>query len=384
MMEVGKYTVQSIEKTLKYYKEKVKTLKLNNKSKLKKLQTSWQREKRVLNNKLKSLQRENDQLTKTNILLSRKLKYAQEVKEYSDEDSGVSSDISSDNIEHQNDAQNGKIVIHKIFDYGSKLKKNNFDFEDNEIKNVTNKHTSRLNKWKKNIDMLLNGPDEMDSKSLLMKYSEYKELISEQQSKMDGISNYISDLITQKRKLKQFVEKYENEISEKENLYRDSFMEYNGIKDRRNDFYRTLLESVDELNEIIDDENEMNEKKCGFCNEYNRVKQELNQCKQEMKHCSFLIKQYQKFDKINHEKINNITKYFKTEWILFEKEWCKWDYKSIICWIKYLIAENKLILSKCINLNEIEIKIKNNKINGNWFELIDDKNDLNLIGFINI
>ena len=53
---------KSVDETLKYYKEKVKTLKTNHKSKVKKLQTSWQRERRVLNNKIKSLENRNHSL----------------------------------------------------------------------------------------------------------------------------------------------------------------------------------------------------------------------------------------------------------------------------------------------------------------------------------
>ena len=53
---------KSVDKTLDYYKDKIKALKTNNKSRVKKLQTSWQREKRALNNKIKSLENQNQSL----------------------------------------------------------------------------------------------------------------------------------------------------------------------------------------------------------------------------------------------------------------------------------------------------------------------------------
>lgn len=53
---------KSVDKTLKYYREKVKSLKANNKIRLKKLQTSWQRERRVLNNKIRLLQTQKESL----------------------------------------------------------------------------------------------------------------------------------------------------------------------------------------------------------------------------------------------------------------------------------------------------------------------------------
>ena len=53
---------RSVDKTLKYYKDKIKSIKSTHKSRTRNSAIQWQREKRVLNNKIKSLQRKNQEL----------------------------------------------------------------------------------------------------------------------------------------------------------------------------------------------------------------------------------------------------------------------------------------------------------------------------------
>ena len=53
---------RSVDKTLKYYKDKIKHTKATHKTRIRNSTIQWQREKRVLNNKIKSLQNKNEEL----------------------------------------------------------------------------------------------------------------------------------------------------------------------------------------------------------------------------------------------------------------------------------------------------------------------------------
>ena len=93
-----------------------------------------------------------------------------------------------------------------------------------------------------------------------------------------------------------------------------------------------------------------------------------------------LIKEYEKFDKLNDEMIEKLRFYFMKKWDIFMRGWIKWDYKHIINWINYLCIENKISLSSSCNLSEIEQELKKCGFNGAWFGSID-KNELKLVGF---
>lgn len=323
--------------------------------------------------------------------LRKKLKSVEE----KDEETELEDDDDDDC--EDSDVENYQINIHKIFDYCSNDKKSanihqreQVNQEQNEIKIITNKHSSRLQKWMKNTQILINGCNQIspsskktttkNNLSLLPKYNEYKQLMAEQEAKMEDISHYVSDLIQAKRRVKQYMEKYEKEIPEKNELYKDAFLDYDKVREQRKLLFDNLLEFVDRLNEAIDDENELNEKKCKLFDKYNSLRAELKEFKCELNNCCVLIKEYQKFDKINDEKIHEMRLYFEKEWENFMKLWSNWDYKSIIIWIRYLIAENKLVLSQNIDLIEIEEEMKKCGVNGMWFERMD-KNELKLIGF---
>ena len=157
-------------------------------------------------------------------------------------------------------------------------------------------------------------------------------------------------------------------------------MEYDKMREIRKRLYDNLMESVDRLNDAIDDENEVNERQCKQYDAYNRMSDELKDLKGKLNRCSLLIKEYQKFDEINDVKIQEMTGYFSAKWVDFRKSWFQWSYKEIIYWIQYLVAENKLVLSGSVDLKQVQRELANGGVNGSWFERLS-KNDLKQIGF---
>merc|ERR1712129_233738 len=170
---------KSVDKTLKYYKNKIKTLKASYKEKLKANQTSRQRERRVLKNKIKTLQKKNSQLQdkvdEQKYALCKLKSVEQKDSETQDDEDETDSDIEMNNLN-----------IHKIFDYCSNLRKSRntsietLDTQHKEIKNVTHKHSLRLQKWMKNTKILMNGCQNIQTVKL-SQYSDYKHLMAEQQ-----------------------------------------------------------------------------------------------------------------------------------------------------------------------------------------------------------
>ena len=148
----------------------------------------------------------------------------------------------------------------------------------------------------------------------LDEYSEYKEIMAEQESKLEDVSVYVSDLISTKRKLKSLVEKYQDLIPQKNELYKNAFFEYDKIREKRNKLFNNLLESVDRLNELIDDENDLNAKKCKLYDEYNIYRGEVKDFKLALNQCCILIKEYEKFDNLNDDLIKKLTNYYRKKW----------------------------------------------------------------------
>jgi len=394
---------RSVDKTLKYYKDKIKHIKSTNKSRTKNSTIQWQREKRVLNNKIKALQNKNDELQESfneqkyvlrNEIrsLQRKLKAAEPQRNLVESEKEEETERSES--EYEGDDNYYNVNIHKIFDYGANYSAaNNKDSaqskEQNEIHNITAKHAQRLQKWNKNTQILsdschgistTNSPRKRHGKPLVAQYSELKAVMADQESKMDEISHFVSDLIAQKRRLKRLVEKHEAELPRRNHLFRESFMEYDKMREIRKRLYDNLMESVDRLNDAIDDENEMNERQCKLYASYHRLSDDLKELKSNLNRCSLLIKNYQTFDEVNDSKIKEMDSYFRSKWIRFRKCWFRWTYKEIIYWIRYLVAEKKLVLSSSINLDQVQRALADAGVNGSWFERLS-KNDLKQIGF---
>lgn len=157
-------------------------------------------------------------------------------------------------------------------------------------------------------------------------------------------------------------------------------MEYDKMREIRKRLYDDVMESVDRLNDAIDDENEMNERQCKLYDAHIRTSDEMKELKNKLNRCSWLIKEYQKFDEINDVTIREMTSYFAVKWAQFRKCWFRWTSKEIIYWIQYLVAENKLVLSGSADLEQIENELAEGGLDGSWFERLS-KSDLKQIGF---
>jgi len=392
---------RSVDKTLGYYKNKVKTLKSNNKTKSKKNRTLWQREKRLLNNKIKTLQDTNEELKEQNYLfrdqlrsLRIKLKASQH-RDHRAVDAGKETDTQNEQETDtdcfmDSDCSDGgalgnQLNIHKIFDFDSKLRKSSsmsseVHVEQNEIAGVTAKHSQRLQKWAKHTQLLLDGCEAIKSASILHRYSEYKQIMAEQESKMEDISRFVSDLIAQKRRIKSFTDKYEKVLPLKHKQYREAFLHCDKVRDIRKKSYDALLEAVDRLNDAIDDENAMNEKQYRKHDEYHALNDELKTFSAQTTLCSQLIRDYQRFDALNDEKILSLQQSFEAKWADFQRRWFEWDSAGIADWFRYLLAENQLVLSSVAVLDRVQTQLTECAISGSWFESVS-KNELKAIGF---
>mmetsp|Transcript_2881 Transcript_2881/g.5374 ORF Transcript_2881/g.5374 Transcript_2881/m.5374 type:complete len:567 (-) Transcript_2881:112-1812(-) len=411
---------KSVDRTLKYYKEKIQTLKLNNKARLKKLQTQWQREKRALNNKVKVLQTQNEKLQES--IEEQKHSFQQQIKslkkkwrcsqhdndgvdERKDEESDTVNESMSDAGHENNDSagatqlQNYKIRIHKLFDYGANsgggpLQSIDGDaainMEHNAMKTATDSHTLRIQKWMKSTQLLRESYDDMQSKkerggdmrTVLCQYNSYKQLMAEQEAKMEDLSNLVSDVIALKRQMKQCMERYEQAIPRKNELYKEAFVRYDKVREERKHVHHEMLECVDRLNEIIDEENKTNERKCRLYDEFNALRAQLRELKVQIGACSCLMKEYQRFDAVNEMAVGEMRQFFDREWRRFLQCWYEWDAKCIVIWLQYLVAENKLVLSKHVDLSEIEKALNKSTVKRSRLTFLD-KNELKMLGFDN-
>ncbi len=138
---------------------------------------------------------------------------------------------------------------------------------------------------------------------------------------------------------------------------------------------------MDEINQITDEENKVNKEKCEMLDNLNVSVVEKENFDVLLRKCKSLTSKYSEFQNNVEDKSNELEKYFVDKWDGHEKVWPQWDVNDIICWIKYLIHDKKIQLSKDVDLQKIEREMNMQKITGKSLEEME-KNDLKLFGFV--
>jgi len=137
---------------------------------------------------------------------------------------------------------------------------------------------------------------------------------------------------------------------------------------------------VMEINKLIDEENKTNNDKCLTLDKFNLLRMELDQYQMILTTSRNLTSQYSEFEDNVENKTKELNEYFAAKWDEHERNWSHWDINGIICWLKYLIHDNKLRLSKEFNLKNVEQKMIEEKIKGSSLNKME-KSDLKSLGF---
>jgi len=205
-------------------------------------------------------------------------------------------------------------------------------------------------------------------------------LLEEQQQRAEDVRAHGEDLNEATNSLKGVIKIYNDEVPETKRKYDELCRNYDALKKQRIDLQQKVKNMVIEINELIDEENKTNKQKCATLDRFNLLRMELDRYQTiKTKSCDLTMK-YSEFEENVEKKSDELHKYFVSKWDEHEQKWSEWDINGIICWLKYLMHDNKLRLSKEFDLKTVEQKMMEQKIGGASLRNLD-KNDLKELGF---
>eukprot|EP01084_Bolivina_argentea_P178949 309270_1 len=309
-------------------------------------------------------------------------------------------------LAQQEESKNDRCYIrNEVLQYNS-IDKNNVTIgteikqKQEEIDKAFDSHADRLTKWNdfsiqlenrfKNKSKLSQDVDEKkqddkqhhdDIVQLLNSYTNCMKLLYKQQLRTEEITGYAKSLSTTKKKLRKIVQEYTDKEEPGQQKYTQLCSNYTNLKKQRESKQLQIIKLISEINDITKQENETNKQKCEMLDNLNISIVEKEKYDQLLTKCKSLTIQYMEFQGNVDNKSDELQKYYSEKWDAHEKLWPKWNVTDIICWIKYLIHDKKVQLSKGVNLAEIEKKMSIRKVKGKQLE-DTEKKDLELFGFV--
>ena len=306
------------------------------------------------------------------------------VKEYN---AKQRSDIAiRDSVQLSQDKSNEKMNGHKerLLEW-DKYTKN----LDNEFNKDNGKYVKLLEHQKKMLNT--DDSDDDDRKStddnlkpmnvsvLYLSYKHCMELLEEQKQRTEDVMPHCSDLFEATKNLKSTIKLYNNDVPETKRTYDGLCTHYNSLKQKRQSLQDKVKNMVLEINKLIDEENECNNEKCQTLDKFNLLRMELDQYQKLFAFSKDLTGKYSNFERDVEHKTDELSEYFATKWDEHEQKWTEWNVNGIICWLKYLIHDNKLRLSNEFDLKIVEQKMMEQQMKGVLLSTLD-RNDLKTMG----
>eukprot|EP01083_Nonionella_stella_P013553 38157_1 len=262
--------------------------------------------------------------------------------------------------------------------------------KQNEFTDKMNKDEARLNEWKLDSISIENelikseqkeNMNEANTQLLLDRFMKCKTLCNKQQSRMETVVMYCTELNNIKRILKKERTQCDEVVSKSKKECHRLNAKFGTLQTNRMKLQTQWMNALKEMNQTIDEENGTNEAKCCAANEFNTSNMEAKQWTILYAKCAKLIKQYQLFDEENEGNTQQIMQMFDVLWSQAMKRWSDWQPNDIICWLKYLQIQNELILSNEFDFDFVLNEMIKSKMNGLSFATID-KSDLKTIGVL--
>eukprot|EP01084_Bolivina_argentea_P123534 218914_1 len=206
---------------------------------------------------------------------------------------------------------------------------------------------------------------------LLKSFIKSTDAVRVQQSRVDDIAEHIISVIQSKKELKTLLKNYDSDTTEQKykELSEQSYTEL------REQFYEKVTNMNKEINELVKREKNINDN----LNKFLVSLVEKEEYEALLTKCKSLATKYHEFETSVDSNMNNLQEIFQQQWDKHEMKWTKWSVDDIICWIKYLIHDNKITLSKSVDLDAVAEQMRIQQFKGKSLSKIE-KNDLKLFG----
>eukprot|EP01083_Nonionella_stella_P269486 911877_1 len=315
-------------------------------------------------------------------------------------------------LEQKAESKNERCYIRdEVLEYNSIDKKEiqmrpQINQQQTNIDNAFDIHANRLLKWNtfqqkllNEFDNFNNNPQQNDEKEgnhddddekrkhpekavqkLLNSYRNCTELLHQQQSRAEDIVEYAISLSKTKKQLKSTVDEYAQNQTPREQKYNKLCAEYTNLKEKREELQQQVMQLIAQINAITNEENTTNKGKCDTLDNLNVAIKEKERYDELLIKCKSLTAKYNQFETHVDQKTDDLCQYFAEKWDDHERLWTKWDVDDIMCWIQYLVHDNKVTFSKQVQLDEIKKEMKSMETTGKSLEEIE-KTDLKLFGF---
>eukprot|EP01084_Bolivina_argentea_P195449 335283_1 len=270
----------------------------------------------------------------------------------------------------------------------------------NKLNKKMKEHRKILNQWHLNIAAItirMNNDGDFDGQDfvndqkyngnkanghlLLESYTNSCKEIKEQQNIAETINDYVISLNQINRSLNDTVNKYKQ--NEKiQTQYTELSLNHIRVQKKRHSVQQQIETMIAKLNETIKEENALYNKRYKLENSINTLNLERKNYECVLIASNNIKNSYSKFGEKVDNKSDEMQNYYDKKWEQYEKEWTKWNVDDIISWIKYLIYDQKIKLSKHVenSWDEIRQEMIVQEITGNSLEEMD-KSELMSIGF---